>query len=360
MTDVDHDSAAEALAERLFGAVLEAMDLMAVYIGDRLGYYQVLADHGPCTSAELAQRAGTHERYAREWLEQQATTGILDVEDVSAPAAERRFSLSAGHAEVLTDPVSLAYMAPAAQMLAASGHQLAAIVEAHRSGGGVSWAQFGPDMREAQGAFNRPFFVRLLPGEWFGAVPELRTKLDAGARMADVGCGYGWSAIGLAKAYPMLRVDGYDVDEPSIEAATANAEAEGLSDRVRFHARDAASADIEGTYDIVAAFECVHDLPDPVGVLATMSRLAADDAIVIVMDEKVAPTFGAIGDEVERLMYGFSNMVCLPDGLSHPGSVGTGTVMRRETLERYAREAGFSSVEVMPIDADLWRFYRLS
>jgi hypothetical protein len=360
MSDVDHSTAADALAERLFGSVLEAFDLMAVYLGDRLGYYTALADRGPLTSAELAEAAGTVERYTREWLEQQATTGIVDVVDIGAPADERRFYLAPGHAEVLTDPVSLAYMAPAAQMLAASGFQLAAIADAHRSGGGVSWRQFGRDMREAQGAFNRPFFMRLLPRDWFGSVPELRAKLDGGARMADIGCGYGWSAIGLAGAYPNLTVDGYDVDEPSIEAARANAEAGGVADRVAFHARDAADSELAGAYDIVAAFECIHDLPDPVGVLTTMRRLAAEDGAVVVMDEKVAPSFGAIGDEVERLMYGFSNMVCLPDGLSHPGSVGTGTVMRHETLEMYAREAGFEAVHVLPIEADLWRFYRLS
>jgi hypothetical protein len=174
-------STAEGLAERLFGAALEAMDLMSVYIGDRLGYYRLLANGGSATAGELAARAGTHERYAREWLEQQATTGIVDVDDPTAAPDVRRFSLPAGHAEVLTDPVSLAYMAPAAQMLAAAGHQLGAIVEAHRSGGGVS----------------------------------------------------------------------------------------------------------------------------------------------------------------------------------HPGSVGTGTIMRHATLELYAHEAGFESVEVLPIEADLWRFYRL-
>lgn len=358
-TDRGDAAAAEALAERLFGAVLETMDIMSVYIGDRLGYYRLLADHGPATSGELAARAGATERYVREWLEQQVTTGILEVDDATAGPHDRRFSLPGGHGEVLTDPVSLVYMAPAAQMLAAVGYQLGAIVEAHRSGGGVSWADFGQDMREAQGAFNRPFFMRLLGSEWFAGVPELHSLLSAGARMADVGCGYGWSSIGLAKDYPRLVVDGFDLDGPSVEIGNANARAEGVSDRVRLYHRDAADPTVSGNYDIVAAFECIHDLPDPVGVLETMRRLADDEGIVIVMDEKVAPSFGAIGDEIERLMYGFSNLICLPDGMSHPGSVGTGTVMRQETLERYAHEAGFTSVDVLPIDTDLWRFYRL-
>jgi 2-polyprenyl-3-methyl-5-hydroxy-6-metoxy-1,4-benzoquinol methylase len=352
-------AATEALAERLFSAVLEAMDIMAVYIGDRLDYYRLLEAHGPSTPGDLAVRAGTTERYVREWLEQQATTGILDVADAAAPPEDRLFSLPAGHAAVLTDPISLAYMAPAAQMLAAAGHQLSAIVDAHRTGGGVSWADFGHDMREAQGAFNRPFFMQLLGSDWFAAVPDLDRRLAGGARMADVGCGYGWSSIGLAKAYPTLRVDGYDLDGPSIEEANANAAAEGLADRVRFYRRDAADSVAAGGYDVVAAFECIHDLPNPVGVLETMRQLAAADGIVVVMDEKVAPSFGAVGDEIERLMYGFSNVICLPDGMSHPGSVGTGTVMRQDTLAMYAQEAGFEVVDVLPIEADLWRFYQL-
>jgi SAM-dependent methyltransferase len=360
MSNGKHSEAAAAFAERPFGAVLEAMDLMSVYIGDRLGYYRVLMELGPVTAGELAGAANTTERYVREWLEQQTTTGIVAVEDPSLPPEERRFSLPPGHGEVLTDTLSVAYMAPAAQMLAASGHQLAAIVEAHRSGGGVSWSDFGHDMREAQGAFNRPFFMQMLGPEWVSGVPELHERLQAGALMADVGCGYGWSSIGLARTYPALRVDGYDLDGPSIEEARENAAAEGVSDRVRFFRRDAADPAIEGSYDIVGAFECIHDLPDPVGVLSTMRRLAGSEGIVIVMDEKVAPAFGALGDEIERLMYGFSNLVCLPDGMSHPGSVGTGTVMRQKTLELYASEAGFDAVEVLPIDADLWRFYRLS
>lgn len=356
---MDGGEAADGIAERVFSAVLESMDLMAVYIGDRLGYYRLLAERGPSTSTELAQRAETTERYTREWLEQQAVTGILEVDDVALPAARRRYSLPPGHDIALTDPESFAFVAPAARMFAAASRQIGAIVDAHRTGGGVSWAQFGDDMREAQGAFNRPFFTNLLGPEWFGSVPDLHHKLAAGARVADIGCGYGWSAIGLAAAYPSSRVDGYDLDGPSIAAAIENAQAAGVSDRVSFHQRDAGDVTLTGAYDIVTAFECVHDLPDPVAVLATMRRLAGSDGIVVVMDEKVAAEFGALGDSVERLMYGFSNLVCLPDGLSHPGSVGTGTVMRRSTLEGYARSAGFDAVDVLPIETDLWRFYLL-
>ena len=130
-----------------------------------------------------------------------------------------------------------------------------------------------------------------------------------------------------------------------------------MADRVHFHLADAATAD--GRYDLVTAFECIHDMPDPVSVLATMRRLAEPDGVVLVMDERVAERFTAPGDEVEQLMYGYSLMCCLPDGLAHPGSVGTGTVMRPDTLRGYAVDAGFGGVDILPIEDDFFRFYRV-
>ncbi|MGH8911686.1 MAG: class I SAM-dependent methyltransferase [Acidimicrobiia bacterium] len=361
MTTLDqtHASTADDLSQRLFAATVGAMDVFTVYIGDRLGYYRALADHGPATSAELAERAGTAERYTREWLEQQAITGFLGVDEVDAPACERRYSISPGHAEALTSDLSVAYVTPFARMITAAGIQLPAIVEAHRSGGGVSWEQYGTDMREAQGDMNRPFFAQLLGTEWFPGVTDLHDRLSAGARVADIGFGLGWSSIAMADAYPNITVDGFDIDVASVETANANAAQHGVSDRVRFHLVDASHPPTEDRFDVVTAFECIHDLPQPIEVLATMRQLAGDNGIVVVMDEKVADRFGAVGDDVERVMYGFSNLICLPDGMSHAGSVGTGTVMRHDHLTDYARQAGFADVEVLPIETDLWRFYRL-
>jgi SAM-dependent methyltransferase len=154
-------------------------------------------------------------------------------------------------------------------------------------------------------------------------------------------------------------VVGYDVDAPSVEAARAHAEAAGVGDRVTFRLVDGSEPAPPGGHDLVTFFECVHDMPDPVGVLREARRLVTDDGTVLVMDERVAERFPGRGDEVERLMYGYSLLICLPDGLSHPGSVGTGTVMRPDTLRRYAVEAGFAGIEVLPIEHDTFRFYRL-
>jgi 2-polyprenyl-3-methyl-5-hydroxy-6-metoxy-1,4-benzoquinol methylase len=183
--------------------------------------------------------------------------------------------------------------------------------------------------------------------------------LRRGGRVADVGCGFGWSSIGIALAYPDATVDGFDVDEPSVQAARRNAAEAGVADRVRFTVADVAAVAGTGAYDVVTAFECIHDLADPVSVLAAMRRLARPEGTVLVMDERVAERFTAPGDEVERLMYGYSLACCLADGLSERPSVATGTVMRPATLRRYAREAGFADVEVLDVDDDFFRFYRL-
>jgi SAM-dependent methyltransferase len=356
-TTLDQTLTAEQFGERLFGAVLGAQLVQAAYLGDRLGYYRVLADGRALTSTELAARSGTAERYAREWLEHQSVCGVLTVDDTGAAPTERRFRLPAGAAEVLTDVLSPNHVLPLARMIAGVGAHMDQLVAAHRSGGGVSWDQLGGDAREAQAAANRPLFLGALPREYFPAVPEIDEVLRRGGRVADVGCGYGWSAIGLALAHPQITVDGFDLDAPSIEAARRNAIEAGVADRVRFQLADAATA--TGRYDLVTAFECIHDLPDPVAVLAAMRRLAQPDGVVLVMDERVAETFTAPGDEIEQLMYGYSLMCCLPDGMAHPGSVGTGTVMRPDTLRGYAVAAGFEGIDVLPIADDFFRFYRL-
>jgi 2-polyprenyl-3-methyl-5-hydroxy-6-metoxy-1,4-benzoquinol methylase len=296
---------AEQFAERLFQASLGTVEVLSAYLGDRMGWYRALADAGPATPAELIARAGGAERYAREWLEQQASFGILTVED-------GRFALPPGAAEVLTDERSLSYLAPLARMLGAAAIQLPALREAYRTGGGVGWAAFGTDMRESQADMNRPWFEQMLP-EALAGVADLHGTLDRpGTRIADIGCGGGWSTIALAKAYPRALLEGVDIDAPSVELARRNATEAGVADRVSFRHGDAAGLEAGG-YDAAFAFECVHDMPQPVQVLAAIRRMVAPGAPVVIMDEAVQDTFQAPGDEIERLMYGFSLLVCLPD-----------------------------------------------
>jgi 2-polyprenyl-3-methyl-5-hydroxy-6-metoxy-1,4-benzoquinol methylase len=360
-TTTDAEQERDALIERLMQATAGMFDIFTTYLGDRLGLYRALAEGGPCTSGDLAACTGTQERYAREWLEQQTVLGTLRVDDPAAEPAARRYHLPAGHAEVLVERDSPNYLAPLAQLMIGTVHPLSAVLDAFRAGGGVPFGDFGIDMREGQGGLNRVAFLQQLGRDWLPAVPDVHARLLANppARVADIGSGAGWASIGIASAYPEVRVDGFDVDAPSIALAQENALAFGVADRVRFAVRDAADVALAGQYDLVTAFECIHDMSDPVAALRAMRALAGERGTVIVMDEKVGESFAARNDDTEWFMYGFSVLHCLPVCMADQPSVETGTVMRPETFRRYALEAGFRDVEILPIDNFFYNFYRL-
>jgi SAM-dependent methyltransferase len=353
---------ADALVERTFAALLGSLELASMHIGERLGLYAALDQAGPSTSAELAAPASVDERYAREWLEQQAVAGVLAVDEPTAPAAERRYSVPAEHREPLLDRDSPLYAGAMPQLTVGVFAPIEQMVEAFRTGEGVPYSKYGVHAREGIAAFNRPMFVNELAQSWFPAVSEVETRLRATppARVADIACGTGWSSVSIARGYPSARVDGFDVDGPSIEAARALAAEQGFGDRVRFFVQDASDPGLEGTYDLVTIFEALHDMARPVEALRTARGLLAEGGSVIVGDEKVAEAFTVPGDELERLNYGFSVLHCLAVGREDEHSAATGTVIRPHTVDGYAREAGFAEVEVLPIEHDFWRFYRLS
>jgi 2-polyprenyl-3-methyl-5-hydroxy-6-metoxy-1,4-benzoquinol methylase len=359
MTSVaDSTERRDALVERLFMNAVGAFDLFSVYVGERLGLYRIMADDGPLTSAELAQAAGVHERYAREWLEQQAASDLLEVE---IDGEQRRFRLPEGHVEALLDVSSLNYIAPMARAVVAAIRPIDAVLAAFRTGEGVPYADYGEDLHEGQAAFTRPLFENLLGKEWLPAVPELHKRLlaDPPARVGDIACGQGRSSIEIARAYPKVLVDGIDSDRASIERARENLVGSGVEGRVTFHERDAADTELAGRYDLVTIFEALHDMSYPVDVLGAARGLLIDDGLMFIGDERTEDAFTAPAGEVERLFYGFSVFHCLPVGMVGKGAAGTGTVIRADTVRRYASEAGFSSCEVLPIDNDFWRFYLL-
>jgi 2-polyprenyl-3-methyl-5-hydroxy-6-metoxy-1,4-benzoquinol methylase len=337
------------------------MEIATVYVGDRLGLYRALAKDGPSTAAQLAAQTGTHERYVREWVEQQAVAGILEVEDYGADAAARRYRLSPGHAEVLLARDSLNYLAPLARAVVGLIPRLPELLDAFRSGSGVPYRAYGADTREGQAELNRPAFLALLGQEWLPALPDVHARLQANppARIADIGCGLGWSSIAIAQAYPKVRVDGFDSDEASIEAARKTASEAGLSDRVTFQLRDATDPTLNGRYDLVTMFEVLHDMARPVEALRVIRGLLAEGGAVLVADMQVADAFTVPGDDGERLCYASSVLFCLPTGMAEQPSAGTGTVMRTSTLRGYAHAAGFRGVEILPTEFGFWRFYRL-
>jgi SAM-dependent methyltransferase len=370
MTGVDRAAAAgaeeagrhDALAERLLTSLIDAAELASVYLGLQLGLYEVLRDQGPASAAELAERAGVDARYAREWLEQQAVAGLLEVEDAAADAEARRYRLPAAHADVLLDPDHPAHAGATAYWMGSLASMLHRMPGVFRSGEGMPYPEYGADCRLAIANFNRPMFVNDLAG-WFAAAPDLEARLAAeGARALDVGCGIGWSSVSLARAYPSLRVEGIDSDEASIADARRIAAEAGVGDRVRFRMVDAAElgAAGEGGYDAAFIFEALHDMARPVEALAAIRALLADGGVLVVADEKVAETFTAPGDEVERLNYAFSWWHCLPASRAETPSVAAGTALRPATVAQWAERAGFASLRVLPVDHVFWRFYELT
>jgi SAM-dependent methyltransferase len=352
----------DALAGRLGEATTAAFDLFTIYVGDRLGLYQELAVHGPLSAPELAARSDTDPRQVREWLEQQSISGILEVA-TDGGSEDRRYRLSAGHAEVLLDRTSLVYLAPLSRMVVSVGRTLDQLLESFRSGAGVPWEAYGKDAREGQADINRPVCDQLLGSVWLPAVEVLDTRLraDPPARVADIACGGGWSTMAIARAYPGIHVDGFDIDLASIELARENLATSGsdVADRVQFHLADAADQLVVGSYDAAVILEALHDMAHPVEALRTVRDMLAADGQVIVIDERTAETFGAIGDPTERTFYGWSVLCCLPAGMSEPSSAATGTVMRPSTVEQYARDAGFGHFEILPIEHDAFRLYVL-
>ena len=352
--------ATDTLADRVVGATTGALELFSIHLGRELGLYGALAE-APLSYPELAERAGIAPRYAQEWLEQQAVAGVLEAVPGRPDTAEhRRYLVPDGHRPALLDPDDPTHVAPLADMVAGIAGVLADLPAAYRSGAGLGYAAYGSSFRRGQAGVNRPMFGNDL-ATWTDALPDISARLrtEPLARIADVGCGEGWSTLALARQFPQAAaVDGYDSDAASIDAARRHAAAAG--GRVAFHLVDAGEpAGLHGTYDLICVFEALHDFARPLEVLAGLRSALAAGGAVLIADERVADTFTAPGDDVERLMYGWSVTHCLPASLADQPSAALGTVLRSATVHALAAEAGFSGCRELPLQNDFFRFYRL-
>jgi 2-polyprenyl-3-methyl-5-hydroxy-6-metoxy-1,4-benzoquinol methylase len=347
-----------ALADRLFESELRTLELYTIYVGERLGLYRALVEGGPASSAELAERTGTHERYIREWLEHHAASGLLAVDEPRVDPLARRYSLPAEHVPVLADPDDIRYAAYRSIDMARHSRTLPALVEAFRTGDAPPPLSWEP---EGRAEFNRALFLNLMGTDWLPAIPDLDRRLNAQppARVADVACGTGWSSIAMAAAYPLIAVDGFDLDDESIAAARRNAQDAGVSERVTFSVSDASDSTTADEYDVVTIFEALHDMTRPVDALRAARRMLRNGGSVLVADERVDDQFTAPAPVLERHAYGWSVISCLPNAMGDPQTAATGAVMRPSTLRRYATAAGFSEVDVLAIDTGPFRFYRL-
>jgi SAM-dependent methyltransferase len=351
--------AIEELAGRIFLEGVGALHLGSVYIGVKHGLFVALVEDGPLTARELAVRTGLDGWYVREWLQAETTAGLLLADDDDLATAS--FRTAPGVSETLVDETGPAFIGGLPLAAAAAYSVMPELLKAFRTGAGVPYASYGEDAVEAQAALNRPAFVNELAAEWIPQIPDVAALLaDRGraTRIADVGCGVGWAAIELAKAYPHLRVDGYDTDEESITRARRNAADAGVLDRVTFDVVDASSPYGDRRYDLILFFECVHDMAHPVEAISQAKAALAEGGTVIVMDERVGETLIA-GDPTQTFFATASVLWCLPQGRVEPDSEAVGTVMRPSRFRGIARKAGWSDIEILPIDHPFWRFYRL-
>ncbi len=324
-----------ALLGKVVGDLGGLLGSALVVIGDKLGLYTALAEAGPLTSVELAERTSTAERYVREWLINQAASGYVEYD----PSTER-YSLSNEQAVALTDPTSPFFVPGGFQAMLAVARATPRIVEAFRTGAGMAWGEHDPDLFVGTERFFKAGYVGNLVQSWIPALDGVQAKLEAGATVADVGCGHGASTIILAEAFPRSRFIGFDSHEPSIERAREAAVQAGVADRVSFEVAGANNF-ADKQYELIAFFDCLHDMSDPLGAARHAREVLAPDGTVLLVEpmagERVEDNFNPVG----RVFSGASVLVCTPNAIAGGGS-GLGTVATDGALRDLFAAAGFS------------------
>jgi 2-polyprenyl-3-methyl-5-hydroxy-6-metoxy-1,4-benzoquinol methylase len=298
---------------KVVGDVGAAMSAALVVIGDKLGLYKAMAKAGPVTPADLARLTGTTERYVREWLNAQAASGYLVYD-----TASERFSLTPEQAFAFADDTSPASVPGLFHVTAAMWHGEERMTDNFRTGQGIAWGDQHPCLFEGTERFFRSGYIGNLMSAWLPALEGVTAKLERGAKVADVGCGLGASTILMAKAYPKSRFVGFDSHEKSIAVARERAKESGVADRVNFEV--AKSTDFPGKdYDLVAHFDCLHDMEDPVGAARHVKETIARDGTWMIVEPFAADSPEANHNPVGRVFYSASTMLCVPHSLAHHG-----------------------------------------
>lgn len=326
----------EQFMGKMLGDMGAAVSGALVILGDRLGLYRALAEGGPQTADQLAQRTGAHARYVLEWLNAQAAAEYVDYDPVDGG----RYSLNPVQQMVFADEGQPTFMAGAFELLAAMYHDEPKVAEAFRTGRGVGWHEHHPCLFRGTERFFRVGYNAHLLSEWLPALDGVVEKLERGARVADVGCGHGASTVIMAEAFPNSQFTGFDYHAPSIERATAAANEAGLSN-ARF--QTAAAKDFPGSgYDLVCIFDALHDMGDPVGAARHIRETMASDGAWMLVEpfagDRVEDNLNPVG----RIFYSASTMICTPASLSQEVGAGLGAQAGEAQLRRVCEEAGFT------------------
>jgi SAM-dependent methyltransferase len=337
------EQAAQVDGDKLMQFVFRAVDEVGatlntalVVMGDRLGLYRALAGAGPLSPADLAERTGTAERYVREWLNAQAAGGYVDYDPDSG-----RYTLPPEQAVALTDPDSPAYLPGFFQIALGSVLDSPKIVEAAGTGAGFGWHEHVPDVHEGCERFFRPGYNTNLISAWLPALDGVVAKLETGARVADVGCGYGSSTILMAQAYPNSTFVGSDYHAGSIETARSRAEEAGVAGRVSFETSPAAVYSGEN-YDLVTMFDCLHDMGDPVGAARNARRLLKPDGTWMIVEPNAGDRVEENLNPVGRAYYGFSTLLCTPASLSQEVGLALGAQAGEARIGDVVKAGGFT------------------
>ncbi len=323
---------------QMLGDLGGAASVALVRIGDALGLYKALHQKGPMDSAELAATVGGSERYLREWLAQQAASNYLAYDP-----ATRKFSLPAEQAMVFAVEESPVYLMGAFDLMASMVENQPRVEAAFRSGGGVGWGDQGTCMFCAVARFFRPSYHNHLIGAWLPALDGVVGKLERGARVADIGCGHGWSTVMMAAAFPNSHFVGYDFHPASIEAARAHAAAHGAGGNVTFEVGTAKDFTASGL-DLVTFFDCLHDMGDPAGAAAHVRGALKPDGTWMVVEPMAGDTVEANLNPVGRIFYAASTMVCVPTSLSQEVGAALGAQAGEARLREVITAGGFGSV----------------
>jgi SAM-dependent methyltransferase len=320
---------------KMVGDMGAAMGAALMVLGDRLGLYKELAT-GKLNSAELARRTGTTERYVREWLAAQAAAGYVDYDPV-----DECFSLSPEQAMVFANESSPVFMPGFAEVIQSVWRDEPKIAEAFRTGKGVGWHEHDTCLFRGTERFFRPGYAAHLVDAWLPSLNGVVEKLRQGARVADVGCGHGASTIIMAKAFPNSQFVGFDYHPPSVEHAAEAARRDGLGDTVRFEV--AAAKDFPGRdYDLIAFFDCLHDMGDPVGAARHVRQALAPDGTWLIVEPFAHDDLTENLNPVGRIFYAASTMICTPASLSQEVGLGLGAQAGETRLREVVTQGGFS------------------
>jgi SAM-dependent methyltransferase len=339
MAAVEEQVDAQKLEQFVFRAVEEVgatLNCAQVVMGDKLGLYRALADGDGLTSEELASRAGVAERYVREWLNAQAAGGYVEYEPERGA-----YRLPLEQAVALTDESSPAFLPGFFQLALGTAIDSPRITEAARGGEGVGWHEHNHDVFDGCERFFRPGYNASLIPAWLPALDGVVAKLEAGAKVADVGCGHGSSTILMAEAFPSSTFIGSDYHSGSIETARGRAESAGLAGRVRFETADSTTEQGEG-YDLVTMFDCLHDMGDPVGAAAQVRRMLAPDGTWMIVEPMAGDRIEDNLNPVGRAFYGFSTFLCTPASLSQDVGLALGAQAGEAKIGEVVAEGGFT------------------